>query len=316
MSENNAEQMGQNVDILTTDNKEVQTAGGEPAKKVRVGYIFLSVIPVAVLIMIQSFCQLPFFFMAGYDLIQSGKDVTSDTVNFMEELITTFTDKYGLYAYLSYSVIALIVFFIWYFKGFVKKGRKVKLGEIFGFKSILASIGVVVGLNLAISAAFTLAFWFFPDAMNAYAKLVEQAGLGNNVMITVVYAIILGPVVEELCLRGVTYGFLEKSGIKPAFIILISGLLFGVMHLNLIQGIYASVLGFFLGFLRYKYRSILLPLVTHILFNLMGTYGDAALESIGMGDGVVLILGGLALFVLVFTVVLVNGDKKAVKSES
>ena len=119
-----------------------------------------------------------------------------------------------------------------------------------------------------------------------------------------------------MCLRGVTYGYLEKSGIKPAFIILISGILFGVMHLNLIQGIYASVLGFFLGFLRYKYRSILLPLVTHILFNLMGTYGDAALERIGMGDGVVLILGGLALFVLVFSVVLVNGDKKAVKSES
>ena len=175
---------------------------------------------------------------------------------------------------------------------------------------------MVIGLNLAISAAFTLAIWIFPDAMNAYAKLVEQAGLGNNVLITVVYAIILGPVVEELCLRGVTYGYLEKSGIKPAFIILISGILFGAMHLNLIQGIYASVLGFFLGFLRYKYRSILLPLVTHILFNLMGTYGDADLERIGMGDGVVLILGGLALFVLVFSVVLVNGDKKAVKSES
>ena len=94
--------MGQNVDILTTDNNEVQTAGSEPAKKVRVGYIFLSVIPVAVLIMIQSFCQIPFFFMAGYDLIQSGQDITSDAVDFMEKLIM----------YNNYNYIVILFFFL------------------------------------------------------------------------------------------------------------------------------------------------------------------------------------------------------------
>ena len=86
------------------------------------------------------------------------------------------------------------------------------------------------------------------------------------------------------------------------------------MHLNLVQGVYASVLGFFLGFLRYKYRSISLTVFAHILFNIMGTYGDTALQKMGISDGMILILGGISLIVLVFVIVLINGDKKAVRA--
>ena len=97
--------------------------------------------------------------------------------------------------------------------------------------------------------------------------------------------------------------------------ILISGILFGVMHLNLVQGIYASVLGFFLGYLRYKYRSISITIVTHILFNLMGTYGSEALSLLKLSDGAILILGGISLFILAFAIVLINGDSKAYRAE-
>jgi membrane protease YdiL (CAAX protease family) len=151
--------------------------------------------------------------------------------------------------------------------------------------------------------------------MEAYAEIMEASGLVDNVILTVVYGILLGPVIEELCLRGLCYGYLEKSGIKPFLVILISGLLFGIMHMNLVQGIYASVLGFFLGYLRYKYRSIKLTIAVHILFNLMGTYGSVAFDSLQLKEGAELILGGISLFILVFAVVLINGDKKAYRAE-
>ena len=76
----------------------------------------------------------------------------------------------------------------------------------------------------------------------------------------------------------------------------------------------ASILGFFLGFMRYKYRSIKLTIFIHILFNIMGTYGDTLMEKIIPNDGIKLILGGVALFVLVFATALVNSDKKAYKA--
>ena len=219
-----------------------------------------------------------------------------------------------MWAYLLYSVAALLVFGIWYFKGFVKNHPKVRLKEIFGVKSIFASIGMVIGLQFAITAVFVLAFRFIPKIMNDYVELMKSAGLMDNIFVTILYAIILGPIVEELCIRGVCFGFLEKSGIKPALMILISGILFGVMHLNLVQGVYASILGFFLGFMRYKYRSIKLTIFIHILFNIMGTYGDTLIEKIIPNDGIKLILGGVALFVLVFATALVNSDKKAYKA--
>ena len=319
MSENNFEQQAQPVQQTQQVQQapavqqapEVQPAAAAPKKRVRVGMIFLSIVPVAVLLAIQSFTQVPFLVWASLETTTSS-DLTNPA-EFSEKLLQVFNERFAVFAYLLYAVVGLIVFGIWYFKGFVKKNPKVGLKEVFGFKSILATIGIVIGLQFFITAAFVLAFWAFPDVMNNYVKLMEMSGLMENPLITILYGILLGPVLEELCLRGVCFGFLEKSNVKPIFMILISGILFGIMHMNLVQGIYASVLGFFLGFMRYKYRSLKITVVAHILFNLMGTYGDHLIEQLNLPEGGRLILGGLSLFVLVFAVILVNGDNKASK---
>lgn len=286
-----------------------------PTKRVRVGLVFLSIVPVAILIAIQTITQIPFFGLAAVD---AYKDVNYQdpeaAIEATQKLLEIFVEKYALYAYMLYAVIGILVFGIWYVKGFVKKNPKVRLSQVFGIKSVVASIGIVIGLNFTINSGFILAEQLLPEVMESYAQLMNNAGLGSNLLITVIYAIFLGPVLEELCLRGVTFGYLERSGIKPIFIILISGVLFGAMHLNLVQGIYASVLGFFLGYLRYKYRSISLTIFAHIMFNIMGTYGDIGLEKIGVTDAMMLIFGGVSLFILVFLVVLINNDKKAVSS--
>jgi len=305
---------------VNNDQADIQyTAGTQsavpaPQKRIRPGFIFLAIVPVAVLLFIQSMCQVPFMIMTGIDLAKSGEKI-GEYDDVVQRLMEVFTEKYAFWSFLLYAVIGLIVFGIWYRKGFVKKSPKVKFSQVFGVKSVIAAIGSAVGLNLVISAAFTLAYMLFPAVIEAYNELMESSGLGNDYLITIVYAIILGPIVEEICLRGLTFGFLEKSGIKPVFVILISGVLFGAMHMNLVQGIYASVLGFLLGFLRYRYRSIMHPILTHILFNIMGTFGSMALEKIGISDGLTIILGGFSLFVLVGVIVLVNGDKKAYKQQ-
>ena len=76
----------------------------------------------------------------------------------------------------------------------------------------------------------------------------------------------------------------------------------------------ASILGFFLGFMRYKYRSIKITIAAHILFNFTGTYISLLIEEhFAPSDAVMLILGGIAMFVLVAAIVLINTDKKAFK---
>lgn len=306
-----------NVDQVIVKEADAAPQTEKPKKKVRIGFIFLSVVPVAVLIYIQSMCQIPFLLLTSIYIRENGlAENVKDAAEGASLVMKVFNEQYGFYAYMAYAFVSLITFGLWYFLGFVRRKPKLKISQIFGVKSVLATIGAVIGLNFTITAGFVLAQYLFPDVMASYAKLMETSGLGSNTLITIVYAIILGPVFEELCCRGVCFGFLEKSGIKPIFMVLISGVLFGAMHLNLVQGIYAACLGFMLGFLRYKYRSVLITIFMHILFNIMGTYGDQLIEKLHPSDGVTLILGGLSLFLLVFVIVLINGDKKAVHASA
>lgn len=284
-------------------------------KKLRIGYVFLSLVPVAIFLVIQTACQMPFFIMASVEAV-NNPDAPSDPIEAVYYLMEIFNDKYAVYAYLSYAVIGLVVFGIWYFKSFVKTGPKLKFSQVFGVKSLVAAIAGSLGFFFAINAALTLAEMLIPWAMEEYHQLVELSGLGSDTVITVVYAICLGPILEELVFRGVVFSFLEKSNIKPVFTILITAVLFGFVHMNIVQGVYAAALGIFLGFMRYKYRSIMITILAHIVLNATGTYGEILLGKFDISDGVYLILGGISLFVIAFSVYLINSDKKTNRSET
>ena len=308
MAENN----GQHMVTEQVPGTEVKAVSD---KKLRIGYVFLSLVPVAIFLVIQTACQMPFFIMASVEAV-NNPDAPSDPIDAVYYLMEIFNDKYAVYAYLSYAVIGLVVFGIWYFKSYVKTGPKLKFSQVFGVKSLVAAIAGSLGFFFAINAALTLAEMLIPWAMEEYHQLVELSGLGSDTVITVVYAICLGPILEELVFRGVVFSFLEKSNIKPVFTILITAVLFGFVHMNIVQGVYAAALGIFLGFMRYKYRSIMITILAHIVLNSTGTYGEILLGKFDISDGVYLILGGISLFVIAFSVYLINSDKKTNRSET
>ena len=83
--------------------------------------------------------------------------------------------------------------------------------------------------------------------------------------------LILPPLVEETIFRGLILQYLRRAG--ACFIVanLIQSVLFGIFHMNLVQGIYTSVFGFLLGYLVWRYQSLLVPMAMHALFNFFGT---------------------------------------------
>ena len=97
MSENNGNQI-----IGETKESEVKTA--ELPKKVRVGFVFLSLIPAAVFLAIQTMTQMPFIILAAVD-VYKGEVASNiaDSSDIAENLIGLFNEKYGIYAYLLYS---------------------------------------------------------------------------------------------------------------------------------------------------------------------------------------------------------------------
>ena len=286
------------------------TKTSTPEKRIKAEYIILAIVPSAILMMIQTIAQIPFLILAAVNLVNEGL-VSDDPLADFNTIIHIFNDRYAICMYVIYSVLGLIVFGLWYFKGYVKKEPRVKLNDVFGIKSIVAVICLVISLNFVIDALMVLIKVFLPDLMNQYHELIEMSGLTTNPWIINIYTVTLAPILEELCFRGVTFKVLEKSGIKPVYIFIITSAIFGAVHMIPVQVVYAFIIAMFLAFLRYRYRSILLPLVAHILFNVLGTYCVDLINMIETSDGVTLIIGGISMFFVVFSIVLINSDKKA-----
>ena len=81
-------------------------------------------------------------------------------------------------------------------------------------------------------------------------------------------AVIAAPVIEEILFRGIVLRSIRKFA--PAWgAILISSVLFGVYHLNIVQAVYATLMGIAAGILYEKKRNLLFPILVHFANNLI-----------------------------------------------
>lgn len=79
------------------------------------------------------------------------------------------------------------------------------------------------------------------------------------------YACILGPICEEIFMRGFLLSALKKYG--DMFAAVFSGILFGLFHENLYQASYAIPMGIFLAVVAIKTKSIVPTIFMHIVCN-------------------------------------------------
>jgi membrane protease YdiL (CAAX protease family) len=83
---------------------------------------------------------------------------------------------------------------------------------------------------------------------------------------------IIAPYCEELFFRGILSALLLRHNIRWPAIIILSGLIFGPIHLIspeylFSQVITATLLGFYFGWVYYKTRSLVLPTILHTMVN-------------------------------------------------
>lgn len=77
---------------------------------------------------------------------------------------------------------------------------------------------------------------------------------------------LLGPVVEELFFRGAILKALLRK-YRPWVAIVVSGLVFGLIHVNPAQVAFACLAGILLGWLYWRTRSLIPCMVVHVLNN-------------------------------------------------
>ena len=93
----------------------------------------------------------------------------------------------------------------------------------------------------------------------------------NSFIISLVVAGILGPINEELIYRGVTFNFLEKR-VNTKYALIVSSLLFGIIHLSFVQSVYAAIMGLISGIVYMKTRKLRWSILIHIIINVVATY--------------------------------------------
>ncbi|MGN1205589.1 MAG: lysostaphin resistance A-like protein [Eubacterium sp.] len=137
----------------------------------------------------------------------------------------------------------------------------------------------------------------FPAIYEDYCKLVDTMSLKTMpapAMIAIVG--IIGPIAEELIFRGMVFRTLRK-GFSFGIAALLSGVCFGIYHMNWVQGVYASCLGLVLAFVYERTQSILGAILFHIFFNCVNYF----LEILGkmLPDGIMGLIYLLAMAVSV-----------------
>lgn len=91
---------------------------------------------------------------------------------------------------------------------------------------------------------------------------------GGQMIFELIGSCLLVPIAEELLFRGVVYKRLRLlTGLWPALIG--SALIFGVVHFNMVQFLYAGILGLLLAFLYEKTGWLYTAILAHIAANLM-----------------------------------------------
>ena len=126
-------------------------------------------------------------------------------------------------------------------------------------------------LNFFVSGALT--FLPVPDGAQPFDFL-----LGDNFFLMFLSIAVIAPVTEEIIFRGIIQKRLMKMIGIPGAVIL-QAVIFGVFHLNLLQGAYSFFLGLIIGTVYYFYGSVWIPIALHISFN-----GTSAIISHIAGD--------------------------------
>ncbi len=116
---------------------------------------------------------------------------------------------------------------------------------------------------------------------------MEMATSDSSTLSMFLYAGIIGPIVEELIFRGLVFRTLEKHGTNLA--IVVSSILFGIMHGNIPQAVFAFLTGLIFGYVASRY-SIVWCIVLHILNNLV--LGDLLSKAVsGLSENLQFLIG-------------------------
>lgn len=132
-------------------------------------------------------------------------------------------------------------------------------------------------------------------------RQVAQTFYGNDLLLEIVVLCVFGPIAEELVFRGFVFQRLCRKNAVAA--VVISAALFGVMHFNMVQGIYTFIIGLVLAYIVYRTGSLVVVAAAHMAMNLVAVLWTETdwLDFLNQeGAGMYVITGGCLVLGMIF----------------
>lgn len=233
------------------------------------GSIWRCMSPLVVYLLLQNAAAL--LVMIGY-YIQQGffkrTDLSLDAL--MDEIISSMLENMN-----SLNFASMIVSYIILIPIFLQMCKKdEKLDKLYGLAKEKKDVPAVFYLFLVVAGAASCLAGSNMTSMSGLINVSESYGsamqvlYSNGVIAEIIGLGILAPIAEELLFRKLIYRrFLEFTPVIPAMIW--ASLIFALLHGNLVQGIYAFIMGVFFCYVYERYASIKAAVVMHMSSNLI-----------------------------------------------
>ena len=185
------------------------------------------------------------------------------------------------------AVINLIAFGLLLVIGYRKTG--VTIGELFPLSPIqptllLPMAFTIVGTSILVSEMNNLLRIFLPAPEWFIEMMMNLVAGKTNFWRSVALTVVVAPLTEELLFRGlILRGFLNHYGKSKA--VLVSAILFAIIHLNPWQLIGALILGVIFGWWFVQTRSLIPCLFGHALANAFPLILRATFKVLGYTTG-------------------------------
>lgn len=163
------------------------------------------------------------------------------------------------------------------------------------WQKVLFFAGVAAVLNVVFNLLMSWVATMMPESLvSALEGSVEMVTTGQSFWVLLLGTGILVPVMEEITFRYGIHHHIAKSNLVWAYII--SSVIFGLMHGNPLQIVYATIFGLILAFVYQKTDNLIYPIVIHAVNNSMSLCASLFSSDLGYvitvaGGGLVLALG-------------------------
>lgn len=232
--------------------------------------LLLSTAPFLLAMGVQFVAVYYLLIIAGIFLFGVAPAIQGTAYN-VDDLLNLASDmNFNTLASIIFSVFCIAIFAIWYYHS-CGGNFKINMKKSFHLYEIIGLVLLVPGTQFLCSIAMSVVATIFPSWLEDYMELIESAGLTGDVpLLMMIYSVLLAPIGEELIFRGVTLRIARRA--FPFWIAnTIQALLFGIFHMNPLQGCYTFMLGLFMGYICEKGGTIYHAILFHLLFNLWGT---------------------------------------------